>query len=202
VRTVPDRGSRSWADPDPAEAAALAGAFAADYLSWDQDDPDRRGHVLAEYLALTGPTPSRLGWSGQGRQRAEMVLPGLVRPDGEGRVLVDVRVRVTPYRRVGGTAERPAEAPSEVLGSPAAAPPPTARGWRGLPSYWIRISVPIARDGDRLVVDADEETLGEAPTASAEPSTPTADEQPAAPAADDPTLDDDASVPEPTGGDR
>ncbi|HXV93009.1 MAG TPA: hypothetical protein VD813_06910, partial [Pseudonocardia sp.] len=54
--------------PHPAEAAALAGAFAVDYLSWDQDDPDRRGRVLADYLPEPGSDPARLGWSGRGRQ--------------------------------------------------------------------------------------------------------------------------------------
>ena len=45
-----------------------------------------------------------LGWDGIGRQRAEFALPGAVQPDGDDRVLVDVRVRVTPYRAVGVTA--------------------------------------------------------------------------------------------------
>jgi hypothetical protein len=34
--------------PDPLEAAALAGAFAADYLSWDEDDAGRSGRALAD----------------------------------------------------------------------------------------------------------------------------------------------------------
>ena len=186
-----------WADIpaiglDPAEAGALAAAFAADYLSWDQDDPGRRSQVLAEYLPDGPAAPPRLGWSGHGRQRADISLPGQVRPDGDGRVLVDVRVRVTPYRRVGGPVDSPVAAPPDVPGSPAAAPPPTARGWRGLGSYWIRLSVPVALDGTRLVVDVDEETLDEPLDAE----TP---EPVAAVATDDPTLDDDSSA---TGGDR
>lgn len=170
------------AGPDPAEAGALAAAFAADYLSWDQDDPSRRGQVLGEYLASDVGPSARLGWSGRGRQRVEISLPGRVRPDGDDRLLVDVRVRVTPYRRVGGPVDSPVQAPPEVPGSPAAAPPPTARGWRGLASYWIRLSVPIARDGERLVVDVDEETLDE-PLDPPEPA-------PDGPGGDDPTLDD------------
>jgi len=152
--------------PDPAEAAALAGAFAVDYLSWDQDDPSRRGRVLLDYLPSAGTDPDLLGWSGRGRQRAEFALPGLVRPDGDGRVLVDVRVRITPYRSVGDhTVEVPAPDDPEpaVAGVPAAAPAPTGRGWRSLASCWIRLSVPITFDGSRLVVDAWEETLGEQP---------------------------------------
>lgn len=155
--------------PDAQEAAALAGAFAADYLSWDEDDPTRRGRALGEYLAgpdADGPTgdSGRLGWDGRGRQRADFALPGLVRPDGDDRVLVDVRVRVTPYRPVGDPGERAAEGAAEhpaepgVPGVPAAAPAPTGRGWRGGAAYWVRLSVPVVRDGDRLVVDAADET--------------------------------------------
>ena len=149
--------------PDAAEAGALAGAFAADYLSWDEDDPERRGRVLAEYLPDPGSDPAHLGWTGTGRQRADFALPGLVRPDGEGRVLVDVRVRVTPYRVVGDHGAEPDGPEPDVAGVPAAAPAPTSRGWRSLPGYWIRISVPVALEGGRLVVDAWEETLGEDP---------------------------------------
>lgn len=158
---LPDRAETL---PDRAEAAALAAAFAADYLSWDEDDPERRGRVLADYLPDPGSDPARLGWSGSGRQRADFALPGLVRPDGEGRVLVDVRVRVTPYRAVGEHGAEPAGPEPDVAGVPAAAPAPTSRGWRGLGAYWIRISVPVALEGGRLVVDAWEETLGEEPS--------------------------------------
>ncbi len=154
--------------PDPLEAAALAGAFAADYLSWDEDDPARRGRALADHLAGSVGDPTRLGWDGRGRQRAELVLPGLVRADGDDRVLVDVRVRVTPYREVDGARERPdgpdaaSDRPEpDVLGVPAAAPAPTGRGWRGCASSWVRLSVPVVREDGRLVVDAAEETAEE-----------------------------------------
>ena len=146
------------------EAAALAGAFAADYLSWDEDDPGRRGRALADHLAAPVGDPALLGWDGCGRQRAEFALPGLVRPDGDDRVLVDVRVRVTPYRAVGTSDDRAADAAEDtepepdVLGVPAAAPAPTGRGWRGCASFWVRLSVPVVREDGRLVVDAAEET--------------------------------------------
>jgi hypothetical protein len=161
-------GVTTWLDPiippDPAEASALAGAFAADYLSWDQDNPDRRGLVLAQYLPsdVSGDA-SLLGWSGTGRQRAEISLPGAVQPDGEGRVMVDVRVRVTPFRkagqpaRAGGTAA--AEDELEVAGVPAVAPAPTARGWKSLDSHWVRLTVPVTRERGRLVVDTWDEQL-------------------------------------------
>ncbi|WP_300014522.1 hypothetical protein [Pseudonocardia sp.] len=159
----PDPGSGPATTPDPAEAAALAAAFAVDYLSWDEDDPGRRARVLRDYLPVPGSDPAHLGWSGRGRQRAEFALPGLVRGDGEGRVLVDVRVRVTPYRAVGEHGPEPAGPDPDVAGIPAVAPAPTGRGWRSLASYWIRINVPVAAEGGRLVVDAWEETLGEDP---------------------------------------
>ena len=145
---------------DPREAAALAGAFAADYLSWDEDDPGRRGRVLAGHLAAPAGDPALLGWDGTGRQRAEFALPGAVRPDGDDRVLVDVRVRVTPHRAVGDrTSDEPEPEPDrEVPGVPAAAPAPIGRGWEGCASYWVRLIVPVVREDSRLVVDAREET--------------------------------------------
>lgn len=154
--------------PDHAEASALAAAFAVDYLSWDEDDPERRGRVLREYLPFPGVNPSRLGWSGQGRQRADFALPGRIAPDGEGRVLVDVRVRVTPYRAVGehGPVLEP---PVEVAGVPAVAPAPTGRGWRSMAAAWVRLSVPVVVEGGRLGVDAWEEALDVPPPAQPEP---------------------------------
>ncbi|WP_226364621.1 hypothetical protein [Pseudonocardia sp. ICBG162] len=138
---------------DPAEASALAGAFAADLLSWDEDDVARRGRVLAAYLPTT-VADGLLGWTGTGRQRADLVLPGRVRTDGD-RAVVDVRVRVVPYRRVDarGTAA-PEPEPDDPIGAPAGAPAPAARGWRGLAARWVRLEVGVVLSGDGLVVDA------------------------------------------------
>ncbi|MER5674944.1 hypothetical protein [Pseudonocardia alni] len=138
---------------DPAEASALAGAFAADLLSWDEDDVARRGRVLAAYLPTTA-ADGLLGWTGTGRQRADLVLPGRVRTDGD-RAVVDVRVRVVPYRRVDarGTAA-PEPEPDDPIGAPAGAPAPAARGWRGLAARWVRLEVGVVVTGDGLVVDA------------------------------------------------
>ena len=162
-------GATTWLDPvapiNPMEAAALAGAFAADYLSWDEASPNRRGQVLMQYLPSdvvgTNTSAALLGWSGKGRQRAEFSLPGAVHPDGDGRVVVDVRVRVTPYRAVGQPAEPAPAGELEVAGVPAVAPAPTARGWKSLDSYWVRMTVPIIRDQGRLVVDTWDEQLNE-----------------------------------------
>ena len=135
-----------------AEAAGLAAAFAADYLSWDEADAARRGRVLAGYLRDPGADPGRLGWDGTGRQRAELALPGRVVVDGEGRLLVDVRVRVTPYRLVGDAGGR--AGPGAGRARPAVAPAPTGRGWRSCASLWVRLTVPIVRDGPRLASTA------------------------------------------------
>jgi hypothetical protein len=161
------------APPHPMEAAALAGAFAADYLSWDEQAPERRGQVLAQYLPsdVVG-NAALLGWSGKGRQRAEFALPGAVRPDGEGRVVVDVRVRVTPYRAVGQPSAPAPVGDLEVAGVPAVAPAPTARGWKSLDSYWVRLTVPVNRDQGRLVVDTWDEQLGEEPEPRSATGTP------------------------------
>lgn len=117
--------------------------------------------MLLGYLPGSGRDPAQLGWSGRGRQRAELALPGRVRVDGDRRVLVDIRVRVTPYRAVGERGTAAGEPEPDIAGVPAAAPAPTGRGWRSLASYWIRLSVPVMREGGKLVVDAWEETLGE-----------------------------------------
>lgn len=162
-RPVAGRGPAP--SPDPAEAAALAGAFAVDYLSWDEEDPARRGRVLSGYLALPGGDPAHLGWDGTGRQRADFALPGRVRADGEGRVLVDVRVRVTPYRAAEGAHRRPGARDREraQLGVPAVAPSPQSRRWEGLPARWVRLSVPVVWENGRLAVDTWEETIGAEP---------------------------------------
>jgi hypothetical protein len=119
--------------------------------------------VLHGYLAVPGGDPARIGWNGEGRQRADFALPGLVRADGEGRVLVDVRVRVTPYRAVGERETRTGGQDPDPgqMGVPAVAPAPTGRGWRSMASRWVRLSVPVVWESGRLAVDAWEETIGE-----------------------------------------
>ncbi|NMI01654.1 hypothetical protein HF526_30790 [Pseudonocardia sp. K10HN5] len=140
-----------------AEASAFAARFAADYLSWDEDDPSRRAQVLREYLA--DPATAALGWSGVGRQRAEVVLPGRTLRTPGGAVVVEVTARVVSYLRTcphpvdAGPPAGPVEPPLSAVG-PSCAPPPEAAGWRPGASHWARIAPPIRRDRTgRLVVD-------------------------------------------------
>src|SRR5262249_18029113 len=102
----------------------------------------------------------------------------------DGRVVVDVRVRVTPYRAVGQPAPPAPAGDLEVAGVPAVAPAPTARGWKSLDSYWVRLTVPVNRDQGRLVVDAWDEQLSQAAPPAAEPTSPP-DAAPAAATAED-----------------
>lgn len=136
---------------DPAEAAQLATTFSMDYLSWDEQQPWRRSEVLRRYLPAGADTT--LGWSGEGRQRAEFACPGQVR-FVEFCLWVDVRVRLTPYRRTGEDPEPACEArlPDGAVWS--SAPAPLAGGWEPGASAWMRLAVPVRRhDCGGLVVD-------------------------------------------------
>lgn len=92
----------------PFEAASRAAAFAADYLSWDQDDPAGRGAALAGHVV--GPRDERrlaeCGWSGRGRQRVLTAVPGRIERINAKRVLVHVHVQVSPYVRDADAAAR------------------------------------------------------------------------------------------------
>lgn len=139
------------------EAAAFAARFAADYLSFDEDNPMLRAEVLRGYLAY--PSVSTVGWPGVGRQRADIVLPGRSLRTADGAVVVEVTARVTPYRRAERTSNptapddpQPAVLPSSVGRS--CAPAADAPGWIAGPAQWARIAPPIRRTADgRLVVD-------------------------------------------------
>jgi hypothetical protein len=101
--------------------------------------------VLEERLAAAG-------WSGSGRQRGELALPGAVIALSEDRLLVHVRVRVTPFHRLAGV---PAclRRSTDVLPFPAAAPAPSDPGWVGLDSYWYELLVPVREIADQWRVD-------------------------------------------------
>jgi hypothetical protein len=135
----------------------VAAAFAADFLSWDEADPTRRGRALAPYAAASAREDQLAvtGWPGNGRQRAELALPGTIVGLSTNRVLVHVRVRVTPFRRRSDVpAGGPAVAVShDVLPFPAAAPAPAHPQWESLDSYWYELLIPLQESGDRWRVD-------------------------------------------------
>jgi hypothetical protein len=137
------------------EATWIACAFALDLTSWDEDNPQRRGDVLARYLPAVVDV-DRLGWDGQGRQRSETAIPGEVTHVDESHVRVDVRVRVTPYVRQHGVAVLHPTPVHEPGGGAvyAAAPAPSAAGWIACDSEWVRLVIPVARNADgSLVID-------------------------------------------------
>lgn len=152
---------RSLAALEPvsdAEAGPFAARFAADYLSFDQDDPALRAEVLRGYLA--DPAAALLGWSGQGRQRCEFVLPGRTLRTDDGVVVVEVTARVLTYDRSPGVAgghetdvSAATPGPSSAIGR-SCAPAPTARGWVAGGAHWVQLAPPVRRHRTgRLVID-------------------------------------------------
>jgi hypothetical protein len=137
-----------------ADAGALAAAFGVDFLSWDECDPGRRGRALAPYVAqpVREERLAATGWSGNGRQRGELALPGAVIALSKDRLLVHVRVRVTPFRRLTMTPTCVRQS-TDVLPYPAAAPAPADPEWLGLDSYWYELLVPVREITDQWRVD-------------------------------------------------
>jgi hypothetical protein len=132
--------------------------FAADYLSWDELEPARRTAALRTYLA--DPGMAVVGWSGRGRQRADLVTAGRTVTLAGGQVVeVEVTARSVRYHRGEVAPEqvwRPpvGEATPPLAFAPAAAPPPTVPGWEPGAAWWVRITPPVRRDYDgRLVID-------------------------------------------------
>lgn len=153
-----ERSLSSWEPVSVSEACGYAVRFAADYLSWDELEPARRTAALRTYLADPGMTA--VGWSGRGRQRADLVTAGRTVVLGEGRVMVvEVTARIVGYHRVEVAPEqvwRPpvGEATPPLAFAPASAPPPTVSGWEPGAAWWVRIAPPVRRDTDgRLVID-------------------------------------------------
>lgn len=144
------------APQEDAEAARqVASAFAVDFLSWDEADPGRRGRALEQWVSgATEDQLAKAGWSGWGRQRADLALVGTtVRLSEHGNhLLVHVRVRVTPYRRLGPTTP-PARDTTDILPFPAAAPAPVDRRWEALESYWYELLVPVLEVEGQWKVD-------------------------------------------------
>lgn len=152
------RSLSSYEPVTETEAIGFAVRFTADYLSWDELEPARRTAALRIYL--TDPTTTDIGWSGRGRQRADLVTAGRTVVLGEGRVVVvEVTARIVSYHRAESTPEqvwRPpvGEATPPLSFAPASAPPPTVPGWEPGAAWWARIAPPVRRDRDgRLSVD-------------------------------------------------
>lgn len=155
---IPPRSVRSLESISDLEAAAFAGRFAADFQSFDEDDPVTRAEVLRPLLA--DGQACTWGWSGVGRQRADSPLPGRIFRTSETVVFVEVVVRATVYARAqpkpmqGGA---PALADVEPVGlvGPSSAPPEYDPRWRAIEANWVRMTVPVTRSTDdgRLVVD-------------------------------------------------
>ncbi len=149
---------------DAAEATQVAVTFAMDYTSWDEAEPTHRSEALRRYLPCGADTT--LGWGGAGRQRADFAAAGALRWIGYA-VLVDVRVRVTPYTHNnndgnddgdGDDGHPPTSAPTPAAlparGAWSSAPAPTAPAWTAGRSFWLRLAVPVRRhDSGGLVVD-------------------------------------------------
>jgi len=148
----------SWDRVTTSEACGFASRFAADYLSWDELEPARRTAALRTYLA--DPSMIDIGWSGRGRQRADLVTAGRTVDLADGRIMVvEVSARIVSYRRVEVAPEqvwRPpvGEATPPLAFAPASAPPPTVPGWEPSAAWWVRIAPPVRRDHEgRLVID-------------------------------------------------
>ena len=150
---------------DPAEnAAALAAEFAADYLTWDEKHPDQRATALTRYI--DGTADARWGWSGRGRQRADLVVLGGAHRTPDGYYVVDVRVCVVagcsqgPPRIVdGAVAAALPHAEDRLGGELLEIPLPssskrlmevTPDGARG--ARWFRLQVPVVDRGGSLCI--------------------------------------------------
>lgn len=143
----------------PNHAATFAAKFAAEYLTWDEAQPHHRGTALTGYIAA--PADPLWGWSGHGRQRADLVILGDADLTADGYYLVDVRVRVVgadcsdgPPTIVheSGAALQPVGPEEDLLVIPVPGPPgkrsqctqDASDGTR-----WFRLHVPVvARDGE------------------------------------------------------
>jgi len=158
ARAALARSLGAWDPIGDGEAAAFAARFAADYLSFDEDDPTRRAEVLRGYLA--DPSACTLGWSGIGRQRCDIVLPGRALRTEHGVIVVEVTARIVPYRRSAAAPSFPVDpgpglppVSASTVG-PSCAPAPAAPGWVACPALWVRIAPPVRRDDTgALVID-------------------------------------------------
>ena len=148
-------------------AAAFAGAFVAEYLSWDESDRQRRAAALSAYIGR--PANALWGWSGLGRQRADLVLVGPVEVTPDSYYVVDVRARTNSSPSAGEVYESqlsvviesvPYTAPDEEAGNcvhEVSIPLPgsaarRAPGTAVVEGTWFRLQVPVVpRDGHFII---------------------------------------------------
>jgi hypothetical protein len=138
------------------EAAAFAGRFVAEFLSWDEDDPARRAEVLRPLLR--DPSGATLGWSGTGRQRVETVLPGRTLRTSCGGLIVEVTARVRAFRRTGAPPDATSAAADARITHPRTAgsccPPDSSPDWVPAEATWTRVAPPVVRiPGGELRID-------------------------------------------------
>lgn len=153
-----ERPLAAWEPVNVAEAAGFAVRFAADYLSWDELEPARRRAALRTYL--TDPDLADIGWSGRGRQRADLVTAGRTVTLCQGLiVVVEVTARLVVFHRIEDAQPSPrplSEATPPMALAPASAPPSADPGWFPGASWWVRIAPPVRRaNTGHLVVDID-----------------------------------------------
>jgi hypothetical protein len=149
------------------DAAAFAGAFVAEYLSWDEADRQRRAAALSAYIGR--PANALWGWSGLGRQRADLVLVGPVELNPDGYYVVDVRARINsdpstrevydgqvpvviesaPYAALADEAGRCAHEVAIPLPGSAARP---AAGTAVVEGTWSRLQVPVVPRDGRFII--------------------------------------------------
>jgi hypothetical protein len=147
------------------EFTGAATVAAVDYASWDENDKPARQTALTRMAA---PGISLDGWGGAGRQWADSpAVIGLVRTDA-GQAVVTVRLRLVPFV-LDATAGAPAPAPASVSdagANVAAAPVLQSRGWTAKAARWMNLAVPVASQGDRIVVTSSPVPVGSPPLAA------------------------------------
>jgi hypothetical protein len=170
----PEPASEVPPDTVSDQVAAFAGAFAANYLSWDEADMQMRANTLSSYIGH--PVDVQWGWSGHGRQQADLVLTGPVDLAPEGYYVVDVRVRTSvhlgdhqvddaqaPVVLTGASPdaeERAADHCEYELAIPLPWSPPRPTTAAVLPTAhtastvkrWCRLQIPVVVRGGRLVI--------------------------------------------------
>ncbi|MGH3833582.1 MAG: hypothetical protein ACRDRS_24625 [Pseudonocardiaceae bacterium] len=166
--------ARSVAPPPSAPVVAesefegAAVVFAADYLSWDQNERPARAIALNRVAA---PGTMVEGWDGTGRQWADTCAAvGFARGSGD-RAVVTVRVRVTPFAATSG-ASPAVSVRSDAGPSVASGPVLSSPGWTPEQARWLELAVPLAKRGGRVVVTAPPVLVGSPPAGAPGPALP------------------------------